>query len=159
MDYQFSTVNCFFLLKFYFWNFSSLESINLHFCVHYILYFIVQFGSLLSIYGCYQYGKLGTGTDSEQGFYMPLLYNDGMNKSRMRKTLDSPQEKFLLRTESIWSYLFQVIFQVDSVPGITGIFTISQGCLNTFPLINQLHLRFLSMFLRRETTVVCNVVF
>ncbi|RVW46447.1 hypothetical protein CK203_067329 [Vitis vinifera] len=78
------------------------------------------FGSLLSIYGCYQYDKMSGVTDSEQGSYMPLLYGDGINKSRMRKTLGSPEENSLLQTEAIWSHLFQVIFQVDSLPKITS---------------------------------------
>ncbi|KAL6325169.1 hypothetical protein AAG906_023014 [Vitis piasezkii] len=72
------------------------------------------FGSLLSIYGCYQYDKMSGVTDSEQGSYMPLLYGDGINKSRMRNTLDSSEENSLLQTEAIWSHLFQVIFQINA---------------------------------------------
>lgn len=73
--------------------------------------FLLQYGSLLSIYGCYQYGKLSgrrlsayhAETDTEQGSYMPLSNEEGSSPQKDYDTFKLPR---------ICTCAFEVIFQV-----------------------------------------------
>ncbi|KAK9272853.1 hypothetical protein L1049_003231 [Liquidambar formosana] len=77
-------------------------------------------GSLLSLYGCYQYHKISRGfdvhhavIDTEQGLYLPPPCGETTNMFRMRKISDHQEEKYVLHTSGIWGYVFQVIFLVS----------------------------------------------
>ncbi|XP_031249877.1 uncharacterized protein LOC116107719 isoform X2 [Pistacia vera] len=80
--------------------------------------FYFGFGSLLSIYGCYQYHKISSGnlnvqhgeTDAEQGNFMPLTNGENANKHEMRNVLNT-QEK---SSPAIISCLFQVVYQMNA---------------------------------------------
>ncbi|CAK7328094.1 unnamed protein product [Dovyalis caffra] len=80
------------------------------------------FGSLLSIYGCYQYYKRGGAgfyephvrRDTEQEYYIPLTHGDKTNILEQRKSSDPQQEIHSSQAASICSYLFQVIFQMTA---------------------------------------------
>lgn len=94
----------------------------INFIIHYDLSFSLYFGSLLSIYGWYQYHTISNydsnvqhvRIDTEQGYYMPLTY--GKSANVLRKA-SNPQEKYYVaQAAGVTSYLFQVIFQVNSLP-------------------------------------------
>ncbi|KAJ0053507.1 hypothetical protein Pint_02763 [Pistacia integerrima] len=80
--------------------------------------FYFGFGSLLSIYGCYQYHKISSGnlnvqhgeTDAEQGNFMPLTNGENANKHEMRNVLNT-QEK---SSPAIISCLFQIVYQMSA---------------------------------------------
>ncbi|XP_044502897.1 uncharacterized protein LOC123223665 isoform X2 [Mangifera indica] len=79
--------------------------------------FYFGFGSLLSIYGCYQYHKMISGnlnvldeTDSEKGNFMPLTNGENANKHEMRKVLNTQERS----SPAIISYLFQVVYQMNA---------------------------------------------
>ncbi|GLU02070.1 hypothetical protein SLE2022_193400 [Rubroshorea leprosula] len=84
-----------------------------------LITFSFGFGSLLSIYGCYQYHTISNydsnvqhiGIDAQQGYYMPLTY--GKSANVLRKA-SNPQEKYYVsQAAGVTSYLFQVIFQIN----------------------------------------------
>ncbi|KAI4348181.1 hypothetical protein L6164_008935 [Bauhinia variegata] len=84
----------------------------------------IYFGcaSVLSVFGCYQYQKSSSSTfnvnfsrtDAEQGPNMPLLYQDTTNPSRMEFLADDCVEIHQNRLAAIWSYIFQIIFQMNA---------------------------------------------
>ncbi|KAK6280551.1 hypothetical protein POUND7_020818 [Theobroma cacao] len=79
------------------------------------------FGTLLSLQGCYQHQKISScgcsnvqhfRIDAEQGYYMPL--NNRKDTNVQRKAL-IPQEKCnVSHAAGFFSYLFQVIFQMNA---------------------------------------------
>ncbi|GLT33252.1 hypothetical protein SLA2020_078560 [Shorea laevis] len=84
-----------------------------------LITFYFGFGSLLSIYGCYQYDIISNydsnvqhvGIAAEQGYCMPLTY--GKSANVLRKA-SNPQEKYYVsQAAGVTSYLFQVIFQIN----------------------------------------------
>ncbi|XP_047150974.1 uncharacterized protein LOC124822917 isoform X3 [Vigna umbellata] len=122
-----------FLLVFRIIAFSSLlASLVAKFCVNggSIFFYYTQwtfalitiyFGcaSMLSVYGCYQYNRPRTtfnvdiaGLDAEQGPYMPLLHQDTTNLSRIDHLADPHDEIHKNQITTIWSYIFQILFQV-----------------------------------------------
>lgn len=72
-------------------------------------------GSLLSVYGCFQYKKQArtsliadqVGNDAEIGFRSPLLNGDNMVSFEKRKPSHS-------KTLGSCVHLFQIIYQVDT---------------------------------------------
>nr|GLL38441.1 uncharacterized protein LOC109178280 [Ipomoea trifida] len=76
------------------------------------------FGSLLSIYGCYQYSKESddfidhSWMDEKQGLDTPLIagtaFSDGIKK------LDYPNRRFVPKSAGLCGYLFQVLFQMTA---------------------------------------------
>lgn len=74
---------------------------------------VLQMGSLLSVYGCFQYKKQmrtrlpadQVGNDAESGFRLPLIKGE----KEKRKSSDS-------KTLRSCVHLFQIIFQVDREP-------------------------------------------
>ncbi|CAK9176135.1 unnamed protein product [Ilex paraguariensis] len=79
------------------------------------------FGSLLSIYGCYQHQKICSGInvhhvrmDAEQGLYVPFISGEPVNGIGKVKNLDHHGKNFVLQTARIWGYMFQVLFQITA---------------------------------------------
>ncbi|XP_043707786.1 uncharacterized protein LOC122657087 isoform X1 [Telopea speciosissima] len=78
-------------------------------------------GSLLSIYGCFQYrNRVGgdnayhAGLDAEGGTYVAPTHGENVNTSSIRKS-SGPQEGHHIRqTAGIWCYFFQIIFQINA---------------------------------------------
>ncbi|XVF16379.1 hypothetical protein REPUB_Repub10bG0026300 [Reevesia pubescens] len=78
------------------------------------------FGTLLSIYGCYEHQKMRSCgfnvqhdmIDAEQGCYMPLTNRKDTNVER--KALNPQARCNISRAAGISSYLFQVIFQMNA---------------------------------------------
>ncbi|XVE67895.1 hypothetical protein DITRI_Ditri09bG0024700 [Diplodiscus trichospermus] len=78
------------------------------------------FGTLLSIYGCYQHQKMSSCAfnaqhvriDAEQGYYMPLTNRKDANVKR--KTLNLQERCNVSQSAGISSYLFQVLFQINA---------------------------------------------
>ncbi|KAI4343746.1 hypothetical protein L6164_011056 [Bauhinia variegata] len=73
-------------------------------------------GSLLSMYGCYQYHKKASGDkvdnvdgDAEQGIYDGTALPQSCNKS-----LAPPEERLVRQPAGLWGYTFQVIFQMNA---------------------------------------------
>ncbi|KAI9178567.1 hypothetical protein LWI28_027976 [Acer negundo] len=77
------------------------------------------FGSLLSMYGCYQYHKINSGSlnvdhggiDAERGNFMPLANGECKITLEKRKALNGQDE---FQAPGIISFLFQVIFQMNA---------------------------------------------
>lgn len=76
------------------------------------------FGSFLSINGCYQYHKLSmrdfiihSGTDAEQGYYVPLTSEQSRS---VHETRNISNLKEASKSAGIGTYLFQVIFQMNA---------------------------------------------
>ncbi|KAK0591048.1 hypothetical protein LWI29_034922 [Acer saccharum] len=77
------------------------------------------FGSLLSMYGCYQYHKVNSGSlnvdpggiDAERGNFMPLANEECKITLEKRKALNGQDE---FQAPGIISFLFQVIFQMNA---------------------------------------------
>lgn len=74
---------------------------------------------MLSVYGCYQHNRPRTPfnvdiarLDAEQGPYMPLLHQDTTNRSRIDHLADPRDEIHKNQITTIWSYIFQILFQV-----------------------------------------------
>ncbi|KAK5835362.1 hypothetical protein PVK06_011050 [Gossypium arboreum] len=73
----------------------------------------LQFGKLLSIYGCYQHHKMNVQhvkLDAEKGYYTPLTNRKDTNV-RMKALNLQEQCDVSQAAAGIISYLFQVIFQ------------------------------------------------
>ncbi|KAF5200049.1 transmembrane protein [Thalictrum thalictroides] len=75
-------------------------------------------GSALSVYGCYPYRNRvcgdQIGSDAEQGIYVASVHEENTNARNLGKT-SVPQEQRLVRqTAGLWSYIFQVIFQMNA---------------------------------------------
>lgn len=78
-----------------------------------------QLGSLLSMYGCYQYHKKAGGDkvdielDTEQGTCGATPHGENSKMSVPSKT-SGPHEQHdhLRKPAGIWGYVFQIIFQV-----------------------------------------------
>lgn len=63
-----------------------------------------QFGSLLSVYGCFRHHKIcNVGEDAE--FYLPLTHKEN--------TTSQQAKSHSLLTAAFWVYVFQIIFQVS----------------------------------------------
>lgn len=84
---------------------------------------ILQLGSLLSMYGCYQHHKKSSGdkvdnvdVDAEQGMHDDAhALPQSSNASDQEKNLGAPQEVLVVRQHAgTWGYIFQIIFQVHS---------------------------------------------
>ncbi|MBA0702864.1 hypothetical protein Goari_020631 [Gossypium aridum] len=76
----------------------------------------LQFGTLLSIYGCYQHHKTNVQhvkLDGEKGYYTPLT--DRKDTNVRMKALNLQEQCDVSQAAGIISYLFQVIFQVNSL--------------------------------------------
>ncbi|RVW53078.1 hypothetical protein CK203_080613 [Vitis vinifera] len=74
-------------------------------------------GSLLSMYGCYQYhNKVGgesvddAGLDAEQG----RVHGENFNLSNTAKTSHSHDRQHVRKAAGIWAYVFQIIFQMNA---------------------------------------------
>ncbi|XP_061348806.1 uncharacterized protein LOC133294173 [Gastrolobium bilobum] len=80
------------------------------------------YACMLSVYGCHQYRKTSSTTfnvniariDEEQGPNMPLLHQDATNMSRMERLADPHVEIHKNRVAPIWSYIFQILFQMNA---------------------------------------------
>ncbi|KAK8672532.1 hypothetical protein V6N13_110898 [Hibiscus sabdariffa] len=78
------------------------------------------FGTLLSIYGCYQHNKINSCSfdvqhvriDAEQGYLTPLTNRKDTNVQR--KALNPQESCNVSQAAGISSYLFQVIFQMNA---------------------------------------------
>ncbi|KAK6924840.1 hypothetical protein RJ641_009166 [Dillenia turbinata] len=78
-------------------------------------------GSLLSIYGCYQYHNRVHGDrvthgqlDTELGTYTNGVSSENFNRSNMTKNL-GPNEPYRDRQPAgFWGYIFQIIFQMNA---------------------------------------------
>lgn len=80
---------------------------------------MLQLGSLLSIYGCYQHHKKATGDkvdnvdgDTEQGIYDASALPQRSNPLDHEKILGAPEEVLVRTHAGFWGYMFQIIFQV-----------------------------------------------
>lgn len=80
---------------------------------------MLQLGSLLSIYGCYQHHKKSTGDkvdnvdgDAEQGMYDASALPQSSNPSDQEKSLGASEEVLVRQHAGFWGYIFQIIFQV-----------------------------------------------
>ncbi|KAL5860503.1 hypothetical protein ACOSQ4_001799 [Xanthoceras sorbifolium] len=77
------------------------------------------FGSVLSLYGCYQYHKISSGSlnvdhdsiDAERGIFMPLTNGEYTNTLGKQKALKRQDE---FQAPGIISFLFLVIFQMNA---------------------------------------------
>lgn len=79
------------------------------------------FGSLLSIYGCYQNNKMCmasnghyVGIDAEQGLSVPLTYRETAYRGRVEKNSNHQEKNGDVPMIGILCYAFQVIFQVSA---------------------------------------------
>lgn len=93
---------------------------NLFVC--YSLNFLLQCGSLLSIYGCFQYNKLNrlrlsvrdVGTDTEQGPYMPLMCEESTSILRNKNASNPQEDGHTSGFRRICNFIFEILFQVNS---------------------------------------------
>ncbi|KAI4336166.1 hypothetical protein L6164_014728 [Bauhinia variegata] len=92
---------------FYFYTQLTFTSITIYFGL----------GSVLSMYGCYQYHKKASGDkvdnvdgDAEQGIYDDTALPQCSNKS----SLGTPQEHLVRQPAGVWGYTFQIIFQMNA---------------------------------------------
>lgn len=77
---------------------------------------------MLSVYGCYMYRNSTDTTfndnisriDAEQGPYMPLLHQDVTNESRTEHLADPQINIPKNQIAPVWSYIFQILFQVST---------------------------------------------
>uniref|UniRef100_A0A7N0ZZB4 Uncharacterized protein n=1 Tax=Kalanchoe fedtschenkoi TaxID=63787 RepID=A0A7N0ZZB4_KALFE len=83
-----------------------------------IVYF--GFGSVLSIYGCFQHYEINKDCvnrredlDPEKGPYLPLSYGRAKSISGMKKGADLIGKDSFVRTAGTWGYVFQILFQVN----------------------------------------------
>ncbi|OAY29721.1 uncharacterized protein LOC110601679 isoform X2 [Manihot esculenta] len=80
------------------------------------------FGVLLSICGCFQYHKMGTAAsnihhitdDAEQGYHVPLICEERLNVHNARKISNTEEEIYTFQIATVWSYLFQVLYQMNA---------------------------------------------
>ncbi|GAV58364.1 hypothetical protein CFOL_v3_01898 [Cephalotus follicularis] len=77
-------------------------------------------GSILSIYGCYQYHKRVSGdkvdnveADAEQGTHVTASPIDS-NISNITKNPDSHEEHGVRQSAGLWAHAFQIIFQMNA---------------------------------------------
>ncbi|XP_012449930.1 uncharacterized protein LOC105772950 isoform X1 [Gossypium raimondii] len=78
------------------------------------------FGTLLSIYGCYQHHKMSScgsngqhvKLDTEQGYYTPLT--NRKDADVRRKALNLQEQCDVSQAAGVINYLFQVIFQMNA---------------------------------------------
>ncbi|CAK9164281.1 unnamed protein product [Ilex paraguariensis] len=77
-------------------------------------------GSLLSMYGCYQYhNKVGGARidheefDAEQGTSGAPRDAENSNMSNVVKSLGPNEERPVRQIAGFWGYAFQIIFQVN----------------------------------------------
>lgn len=81
------------------------------------VYFL--FGSLLSIYGCYQDFKINSvanalmGPDPESGTYMPLASEKSM-KDKLAKSLEYKNKSQSTRIFQIVSHTYEILFQITA---------------------------------------------
>ncbi|KAL5540082.1 hypothetical protein UlMin_043153 [Ulmus minor] len=81
------------------------------------VYFAI--GSSLSIYGCQKYRDRMSGHatdhigfDTERGTYMPPTLGETSEASHTPKNLDFYNEHHAHQNAGVWSYIFQIVFQV-----------------------------------------------
>ncbi|KAL5540634.1 hypothetical protein UlMin_043209 [Ulmus minor] len=80
------------------------------------------FGSLLSIYGCYQYSILRStssgvsivGTDTEEGAYVPLTGEETTNTDRKRNILKLREENHIFQLPGKCTYIFEILYQMNA---------------------------------------------
>lgn len=56
--------------------------------------------------------------DTERGTYVAPTLGRSIETSNMPKNLDAHEEHLAHETAGVWSYTFQIIFQVDFSPDI-----------------------------------------
>ncbi|XP_028055968.1 uncharacterized protein LOC114260108 [Camellia sinensis] len=71
----------------------------------------LELGSLLSMYGCYQYHNK-VGGDRTEDFDVEQGTNS--NESNGKKHLESNQEHQVRQTARFWGYIFQIVFQINA---------------------------------------------
>uniref|UniRef100_A0A5B7AFK8 Uncharacterized protein n=1 Tax=Davidia involucrata TaxID=16924 RepID=A0A5B7AFK8_DAVIN len=78
-------------------------------------------GSLLSMYGCYQYHNRVGGVridnesfDAEQGTYAAPTHAENSNASNPEKCLGPNEEPHVRQTAGFWGYVFHIIFQMNA---------------------------------------------
>ncbi|KAH7532486.1 hypothetical protein FEM48_Zijuj04G0025000 [Ziziphus jujuba var. spinosa] len=77
-------------------------------------------GSLLSIYGCYQYNKLNrlrfcrVRTDTEQGPYMPLISEESTSILRKKNALNLQEDGHTTGLPRTCNYVFEILFQMNA---------------------------------------------
>lgn len=81
------------------------------------IWFHLQLGSSLSIYGCRKYnngvGGFGNiGLDAERGTYVAPSLGETSETSNLPKNLPFHEEHHADQTAGLWTYIFQIIFQV-----------------------------------------------
>ncbi|OVA20744.1 hypothetical protein BVC80_887g27 [Macleaya cordata] len=95
-------------------------------------------GSLLSIYGCYQYctGAVGdcVGLDAERGTYVAPMHEENANECNITKSWVPDKQYYVRQTAGIWGYIFQIIFQMNAG---AVILTDSVYWLILFPLLSE----------------------
>ncbi|XP_043687146.1 uncharacterized protein LOC122638310 isoform X2 [Telopea speciosissima] len=97
-----------------------------------ILYFYTQWtfmlvtiyfglGSLLSIYGCFQFrNRVGgddthhVGLEAEGGTYVAPIHGGNVNMCSTTKSSDPQEGSHIHQTAGIWCYVFQIIFQITA---------------------------------------------
>ncbi|KAA3483001.1 Signal recognition particle SEC65 subunit [Gossypium australe] len=82
------------------------------------------FGSAISVYGCQKHwGKVGgdkgdhLSLDSEQGSYTPPILGEAANVSNQCKHFDAHRAPHCPPRAGVWTYAFQIIYQVGNVHG------------------------------------------
>ncbi|XP_057983891.1 uncharacterized protein LOC131168464 isoform X2 [Malania oleifera] len=80
-----------------------------------------HFGSVLSIYGCYQYHRSWRDfnghrveTDAEQGSYVPLAYREATTIVETGKNSCAHEENHFHERSGVCKYVFQVMFQMSA---------------------------------------------
>lgn len=73
-------------------------------------------GSLLSVYGCYQYRNRVSGerTDPEQGVYIASTSRETVNAFNLEKNPVAHNERLVRQKAGALAYILQVIFQVNA---------------------------------------------
>lgn len=79
-------------------------------------------GSLLSVYGCYQYHLISSrdldvrhvGRDAEHGSYVPLTYRERTHIHKARSVSGSREENCFFQAAAVCSYVFEVLFQMNA---------------------------------------------
>ncbi|KAI3931313.1 hypothetical protein MKX01_040230 [Papaver californicum] len=80
-----------------------------------IIYF--GLGSLLSIYGCYQYCTRAVGDhvmlDEDRGSYVAPMPEENGNEGNISKSW-VPEQHYVCKTAGTWGYIFQTMFQMNA---------------------------------------------
>ncbi|XP_058091846.1 uncharacterized protein LOC131237848 [Magnolia sinica] len=78
-------------------------------------------GSLLSLYGCYQFlNKVGGDMveqlrlDEERGTYVAPIHEGNANVFRPAKSPSHHEERYVCKISGIWGYVFQIIYQTSA---------------------------------------------